>query len=215
MFCHVSTARLSPNHWWASSWTTTPSFGWLGPKKNGEYVGRVWFSSANPTSTLSTIPPAAENGYGPNVSASQPMISGWRSNDCWAPVPTPGIAGISVATTQLFWLGALPSGAGPTTQPSRTLPSFSKPVEPAPVDTTTLSIATPWPWTKPSLAYEIETSTWRGAPPASGSATDQCSQPSDAPLTAFQTPVVPDGVQRRKSSLGSAGSPGSAMNGVT
>src|SRR4051794_27477961 len=54
-----ATATESPNHWWASSWTTVEVF-----RLPGEYVGRVWFSSAKPGSRLVARPPVVEKGYG-------------------------------------------------------------------------------------------------------------------------------------------------------
>src|SRR6478752_8656846 len=47
----------SPNHWCASSCTTVST-----SRLAGEYVGRVWFSSAKPGSRLVTSPPTVENG---------------------------------------------------------------------------------------------------------------------------------------------------------
>ena len=73
------------------------------------------------------------NGYGPKVSDSQPMISGWRSNDCWHAVADgPGTAGDDGrATIQVFWFGWAARRARRRRRPSRraALPSSSKPVE--------------------------------------------------------------------------------------
>src|SRR4051794_1796815 len=98
------------------------------------------------------MPPAVENGYGPNEALSQPMISGWSANDAWMPAPMFWNGGTTVPSVQVFGLGGLPGGTGAITQPSKTLPSSSNPVEPGPVDTTMSSIATPGNWTAPSLA---------------------------------------------------------------
>ena len=216
MFCHVSTARLSPNHWWASSWTTTPSFGWLGPKKNGEYVGRVWFSSANPTLDVVDDPAgrrervrpegvglpaddlrlAVERLLGAGPDARDRRQSRSRRPSC------SGSAGCPRAPARR------PSHRGrcrrsrSRSNRRRSRRRRRRSRRPGPGRSRrSRTRSRPRPGAGPRRR--------RGAP------TDQCSQPSDAPLTAFQTPVVPDGVQRRKSSLGSAGSPGSAMNGVT
>src|SRR3954470_2400658 len=57
MSLHDSTDTESPNHWCASSWTTVGT-----SRLAGEYVGRVWFSSANPGSRPVARPPTVENG---------------------------------------------------------------------------------------------------------------------------------------------------------
>ena len=93
-------------------------------------------------------------------------------------------------------------------QPSRTFPSASKLVEPTPVEDTTLSMPMPRPWTEKSLAYVIETSTWRVAAVVFGSVTDQVSQPAPCPLLACQSPLVPLGLQVNSSSSGVEGSLG-------
>ena len=148
------------------------------------------------------MPPDAEKGYGPNMSARKARISGWRSNDSWTESPIGGGGGISVAGIHVFGFGWLPSGASGVVQPSRVSPSSSNDVEPAPVDTTMSSMPTPVPWTQQSLAYVIETSNEPG-----GSLTFHDSQPSLCPLLAFHVPVEPPATQENSSSSGFSGSP--------
>jgi hypothetical protein len=97
------------------------------------------------------MPPAAENGYGPKLSARKSMISGWRSNDTSTESPSGGRGGISVAGTHVFGFGWLPSGASGVVHPSSVLPSSSNEVLPSPVETTTSSMPTPGNWTQQSL----------------------------------------------------------------
>src|SRR5215208_7420083 len=94
-----------------------------------------------------------------------------------------------VARVHVFAFGALPAGAAVAAQPSK--PVSNDVV--SPVENATSSTNAPSPCTDQSLAYAIEISTC--LPAYAPRLIDHCSQPAERPLAAFQTPVVPVGVQ--------------------
>ena len=77
-----ATVRLLPNHWWASSCTTSRSWvrrpsTWFGPK-----TAMPCASIGSSRSSSATTTTYSRNGYGPKSRCSADMISPCRPKSC-------------------------------------------------------------------------------------------------------------------------------------
>ena len=132
-------ARLSPNHWWASSWTTTrvaaPRVGRRSPARRS---GRVWFSSAKPR-PVDVVDDAAGRveRVGAELAGQEVddlRLAGERRVEPCSPTRAAACRRRCRRSSRSRCRGCPPAAPG-TVQPSSVSPSSSNEVVPSPVET--------------------------------------------------------------------------------